>query len=187
MPIVQDIMTRSVVVIRSSATVEDAIWLMRAKRVRSLIVKKTYAGGPYGIVTEKDIVYGVTALGKDPVKVFVGSLMRRPCVQLPPYFTVQEAAQTLAQAGIYRAPVVKDNQLLGVISVTDILRKGSLPTPARDELSKSIQEALQKARIIDDEETRIQQECDLAWQIYEDIQDRYHQKTDAKAASVNAE
>ena len=167
---VRDIMTRSVVVIRSSATIENAIWLMRAKQVRSLIVEKSFYDGPYGILTEKDIVYGVTALGKDPSLVFVGSLMRRPCVQMPAYITIQEAAQRLSDAGIHRAPVVEAHELLGIASVTDILVKGTLATPPEDQLSLNIQAALLQARIIDNAEAQMQQECDLAWQVYEDIQ-----------------
>ena len=42
---VKDIMTKPVIVIRGSATVENAIWLMRTKRVRSLIVETAEAEG----------------------------------------------------------------------------------------------------------------------------------------------
>ncbi len=166
---VRDIMTRSVVVIRSSATIEDAIWLMRAKQVRSLVVDKNYKDSPYGIITEKDIVYGVTAAAKDPEMVFVGSLMRRPCIEMPGHISIQDAAQLLSDAGIHRAPVVENNELLGMLSVTDILIKGALETPAEDQLSINIKAALQQARIIDNEEAQIQQECDLAWQVYESM------------------
>lgn len=166
---VRDIMTRSVVVIRCSATIADAIWLMRAKQVRSLIVEKAYEEGPYGILTEKDIVYGVTALGKNPQHVFVGSLMRRPCIAIPSHICIEDAAKLLSEAGVHRAPVVEYNKLLGILSVTDILIKGSLNTPEEDQLSMNIKAALQQARIIDNEEAQIRQECDLAWQVYEEI------------------
>lgn len=170
MTTVRDIMTRSVVVINSSATIEDAIWLMRAKQVRSLIVEKQFEDAPYGIITEKDIVYGVTAKGKDPKEVFVGSLMQRPCIEIPSYLCVEEAAQALADVGIHRAPVVENNKLLGVLSVTDILIKGSIDTPEQDQLSVKIKAALQQARIIDDKEEQVRQECNLAWQVYEEMQ-----------------
>jgi len=104
---VRDIMTRSVVVVRRAATIEDAIWLMRAKQVRSLIVEKAFEDAPYGIITEKDIVYGVTALGKDPSMVFVGSLMRQPCIEIPSDISIEAAAQRLSEAGIHRAPVIE--------------------------------------------------------------------------------
>ncbi|MBE7380116.1 MAG: CBS domain-containing protein [Leptolyngbya sp. SIO1E4] len=169
MLIVKDIMTKPVVVIRNTATVENAILLLRAKRVRSLIVEKRHNDDTYGILTDKDIVYKVIAPGANPAFVQVDAIMRHPCIQVPASITVQEAAQIFADAGIHRAPVIEQNQLWGIVSVTDILTKGSLVDPPRDELSRRIQAALQHARIIDDEEAQMQQECDIAWQIFEDM------------------
>lgn len=166
---VRDIMTRPVVVIRATATVANAIWLMRAKRVRSLIVERMGDPLTYGMLTEKDIVYNVIARGDNPTYVRVGDIMCYPCVQLPADASVKEAAQMLAAAEVHRAPVIQNNELLGIVSVTDILDKGSLPAPPHDELSRRIQEALLHARIIDDEEAQIQQECDIAWQVLEDM------------------
>ena len=167
---VKDIMTQPVIVIRSAATVTSAIWLMRAKRVRSLLVEKLQPHPAYGIVTEKDIVYNVVAKGRDPDQIRVADVMRQPCISIPPEATIREAAGLLSEAGIHRAPVMRDDTLLGVISVTDILQKGSLPVPAYDELSLRIEKALQHARIIDDEDAKIQQECDIAWQVLEEIE-----------------
>ncbi|MDJ0708084.1 MAG: CBS domain-containing protein [Leptolyngbyaceae cyanobacterium MO_188.B28] len=162
-------MTKPVVVIRRSATVENAIWLMRAQRVRSLVVEESHEKGPHGILTEKDIVYEVIAQGDNPHFVRVGDIMRRRCVQVPVSATLQEAAQILADAGIHRAPVIERNELLGIVSVTDILIKGHPGVPPRDELSQRIQEALQHTHIIDDEEAQMEQECNIAWQVLEDM------------------
>lgn len=170
---VRDIMTQPVVVIRSAATVADAMWVMRARRVRSLIVEKLNPEISYGILTEKDIVYNIIAAGKDPGLTKVASIMRYPCIELTPDATVQEASQLLSDAGIHRAPVIQDRQLLGILSVTDIIEKGSLSAPSSDELSRRLQEALQHARIIDDREAHIQQECDIAWQVIEEMKQNY--------------
>ncbi|MGB7087436.1 MAG: CBS domain-containing protein [Phormidesmis sp.] len=162
-------MTQPVVVIRSRATIANAIWLMRVKRVRSLIVEKLSPEISYGILTEKDIVYNVIAPGSNPGFVRVGEIMRHPCIALPPGASVQQAAQMLSDAGVHRAPVIQQNQLLGMVSVTDILNKGCLPAPPHDELSKRIRDALQHARILDDEDAQIEQECDIAWQVLEEM------------------
>ncbi|MEL6135877.1 MAG: CBS domain-containing protein [Cyanobacteria bacterium J06628_6] len=166
---VRDIMTRPVIVIRSSATIENAIWLMRANRVRSLIVEEDYQRGPYGIITEKDIVYDVFAPGDNPRFVRVKDIMWQPCIVVLPDANLQEASQILADAGIHRAPVIENDQLLGIVSVTDILVKGHPGNQPRDELSERLQEALQHARILDDEEAQAKQECNIAWEILEDI------------------
>ena len=161
--------TRPVVVIRSSATVENAILLMRVEQVRSLIVEEEYNGVPYGIITEKDIVFNVVARGKNPDFVRVRDIMHQPCIQMPATATLQEAAQILADAGIHRAPVIEHSELLGIVSVTDILLKSYSSPPSRDELSRRIQEALQKSRILDDEDAQVEQECEIAWQVFEDM------------------
>lgn len=165
---VREIMTKAVVVIRSSATVQDASLLMRAKQLRSLIVEKTETI-PYGIVTEKDIVFKVIARRDNPDLVNVCDIMQQPCFSIAADATVPEAAQFLADKGIHRAPVIENDELLGIISVTDILRKGQPDVAPRDELAQRIQAALQQARIIDDEEAQMRQDCDLAWQIFEEM------------------
>ncbi len=167
---VRDIMTKPVVVVRSSATVENAIWLMRTKRVRSLIVEEAYEQGPYGIITERDIVYNVIAKGRSPHFVRIDQIMRRPCICMPIDVTLQEAAQIFSETGTHRAPVIEDDKLLGIVSLTDILMKGHPGALSRDELSQRVNAALQHARVIDDEEAQIQQECDIAWQILEEMQ-----------------
>ncbi len=166
---VKEIMTRPVVVIHSSATVEDAILLMRAKRVRSLIVADP-DDEMYGIVTEKDIVFNVIAWGDAPGNIRVETIMQKPCICVPVDATLQEAAQILAEADIHRAPVTQNGRLLGLVSVTDILVKGQSTSSHRDKLSQRIQKDIQHARIIDDEATAIRQECDIAWNVYESVQ-----------------
>ncbi len=170
MLLIKDIMTKPVVVIRSSATVENAIWLMRTQRVRSLIVEEEHGHGPYGIITERDIVYKVIALGHAPQFVRVGSIMRRPCIRVPMYATLQEAAEIFSATGLHRAPVIENGELLGIVSLTDILMKGHPGAISRDELSQKVQTALQHARVIDDEEAQVKQECDIAWQVFEEMQ-----------------
>lgn len=168
---VKDIMTKPVIVIRSSATVENAIWLIRTKRVRSLIVETVETAneqGPYGILTERDIVYKVIAKGRSPHFVRVGSIMRCPCIRMPMNASLQEAAQIFSATGVHRAPVIEDDRLVGIVSLTDLLMKGHPGASSRDELSQKVQTALQHARIIDDEDAQIQQECDIAWQALEE-------------------
>lgn len=167
---VKDIMTKPVIVIRSSATVENAIWLMRTKRVRSLIVEEFYEQGPYGILTERDIVYNVIAKGRSPHFIRVDQIMRRPCICMPMEATLQEAAKIFSETGVHRAPVIENGQLLGIVSMTDILMKGHPGAPSRDELSQRVNAALQHARIIDDGDAQIEQDCDIAWQMIEEMQ-----------------
>ena len=120
MTTVRDIMTRPMV-IHSSDTIENAIRLMQANQVRSLIVEKCHEDGCYGILVEQDIVHKVVAAGRDPRHIRVGSLMLQACAHISLGASLQEAAQVLRDAEIAHAPVVENHRLLGVVSVTDIL------------------------------------------------------------------
>jgi len=118
----QDIMTTNVVTIRGSATVAEAVEIMKTKKLRGLIVERRDENDPYGIISETDIVYKVAAYGHDPKKMRVYEIMTKPCITVNPELGVEYVARLFASTRIRRAPVIKGN-LLGIISVSDILRK----------------------------------------------------------------
>jgi CBS domain-containing protein len=118
----EEIMTKEVVTVSGSVTVADAVALMKAKGLRALIVEPRNESDPYGTVTETDIVYKVAAFGHDPKKMRVYEIMTKPCITVNPEMGVEYIARMFAQSHIRRAPVVK-GKLLGIISISDILRK----------------------------------------------------------------
>jgi CBS domain-containing protein len=118
----KDVMTTSVVTIPGSATVAEAVALMKEKNLRTLIVDRRGDDDAYGIVTESDIIYQVAAHGKNPAAVKVHEIMTKPCIVVNPELDVEYVARLFANTHIRKAPVIKD-RLLGIVSVTDILRK----------------------------------------------------------------
>lgn len=118
----KDIMTQDVITIRGSETVAEAVKLMKEESLRGLIVEPRHASDPYGMVTETDVIYKVAARGHDPKQMWVYEIMTKPCIVVNPELGVEYIARLFSQARIRRAPVVKDG-LLGVISVSDILKK----------------------------------------------------------------
>ena len=118
----QDIMTTDVVTIRGSATIAEAVKLMKEKGLRALIVEPRSDSDPYGIVSETDIIYKVAAFGHDPKEMKVYEIMTKPCVVVNPHLGVEYVARLFANTRIRRAPVV-GGKLLGIISVSDILYK----------------------------------------------------------------
>lgn len=68
---VVDVMTTTVQMINRDASVAMAIAQMQDYGVRSLIVERPSDQTPYGIITERDIVYRVFARGLDPQRVRV--------------------------------------------------------------------------------------------------------------------
>ncbi|MDJ0531540.1 MAG: CBS domain-containing protein [Xenococcaceae cyanobacterium MO_207.B15] len=118
----EDIMTKDVVAISGSATVAEAVKLMKDKGLRALIVEPRSDRDPYGMVTETDIVYKVAAYGDDPKTLRVFEIMTKPCITVTPDLGVEYVARLFANTRIRRAPVVQ-NGLKGVISISDIMHK----------------------------------------------------------------
>ncbi|KOR34997.1 MULTISPECIES: CP12 domain-containing protein [Planktothricoides] len=165
-----EIMTKDVVTIRGSATVADAVKLMKEKSLRALIVQRRHDQDSYGIVTETDIVYKVAAFGKDPKKLRVYEIMTKPCIVVNPELGVEYVARLFANTGIRRAPVIKGS-LLGIISVTDILTKSQfVEKPQETVMQTEIQKAIEEARAICAAKGASSKECAAAWDIVEELQ-----------------
>jgi signal-transduction protein with cAMP-binding, CBS, and nucleotidyltransferase domain len=157
--------------------VAEAVKLLKEKNLRALIVDLRHGEDAYGIVTETDIVYKVTAFGKDPKTVRVYEIMTKPCIVVNPDLSVEYVARLFANTGIRRAPVIKDS-LLGIISISDILRKSNfVEAPKSVILEQEIAKARDHARKICQEKGASSRECASAWDIVEELQaELAHQK-----------
>lgn len=177
-------MTKEVVTIKGSASVADAVQLMKSRGLRALIVEKRHEEDAYGIVTETDVVYKVTAFGTDPKTVRVYEIMTKPCIVVNPELSVEYVARLFAQTHIRRAPVIK-GELLGIISVSDILNKGDfVEKPKSLVLEERIQEALVSARTICAEKGSTSHECAAAWDVVEELQaEAAHQRNQKPAVN----
>lgn len=175
----KDIMTTDVVTIRGSATVAEAVKQMNDLCLRALIVQRRHEQDAYGIVTETDVIYKVTAYGKDPKKMRVYEIMTKPCISVNPDLGVEYVARLFAQTGIRRAPVIQE-ELLGIVSVTDILSKGDfVEKPKSIVLAERIEEAIKEARAICAEKGATSRECAAAWDIVEELQaEAAHQRAE---------
>lgn len=174
-----DIMTTDVATIRGSATVADAVKVMKEKGTRTLIVSRRHDQDAYGIVTETDVVYKVTAYGKDPKRVRVFEIMTKPCIVVNADLGVEYVARLFANTGIHQAPVIQ-GEVLGIVSITDILTKGDfVEQPKELVLEEKIQAAIERARAICAEKGATSRECAVAWDEVEELQaEASHQKAE---------
>ncbi|MDY7020773.1 MAG: CP12 domain-containing protein [Cyanobacteriota bacterium] len=175
----KDVMTTDVVTIRGSATVAEAVKKMNENNRRALIVERRHEQDAYGIITETDIIYKVTAFGKDPKRMRVYEIMTKPCIVVNPDLGVEYVARLFAQTRIHLAPVIKDT-LMGVISIRDILSKGDfVEKPKSILLEERIEEAIKEARATCSEKGPTSKECAAAWDIVEELQaEAAHQKAE---------
>jgi len=165
-----DVMTKDVAMIRSSATVKEAVDLMRIRDWRALIIDRRHEQDAYGIITESDIVYKVISYSKDPNKIRVYEIMTKPCIVVNPELGLEYVARLFANHYLRRAPVIS-GKLLGIISLTDILARSScLEQPRSLLLEQELQDEIKKARIVCVQKGINSTECAAAWDVVEEIQ-----------------
>lgn len=144
----KDIMSLNVETIHGSATVAEAVRLLRLTELRALVVEPSTPEDTYGILTQSDITIKVIALGKEPQNVCVSEIMSKPCVVIDPELSIENVARLFAQTDIWRAPVIQDD-LVGIISVTDIINRGDFVAKQKLIFLKSeLQKAISNARSI---------------------------------------
>ena len=102
------------------ATVCEAAQQMRAAKVGALLVRK---GTHYlGIVSEADLVRKVLAEAAQPGHVSVQSVMSAPLITIDASASAHDASDLMAQAGIRHLAVVDGGEVVGILSVRDLLR-----------------------------------------------------------------
>ena len=114
------VMSRSLHLIAAGASVQEASRKMQQNNVHSLIVDRQDGVDAYGIITDTDIVRKVLALDKNPAAICVREVMSKPIITVPPACTLFEMAQLMAQHHINHLPVFDGEQLVGMVSSTDI-------------------------------------------------------------------
>jgi CBS domain-containing protein len=117
----EEIMQVEVATILNDATIAEAASQMRLEGVRSLIVKPRDEGESFGIVAYTDIVDKVLAEGQDPEQVRVYEIMTKPALTVAPDTPVQDIARLFRAQRFGHAPVVDGDELLGVVSKTDLV------------------------------------------------------------------
>ncbi|MGC9502941.1 CP12 domain-containing protein [Baaleninema sp.] len=174
-----EIAQTNIVTVRGSATVAEAVQLMKDKQVRALVVERRSDDDAYGIVTETDVAYKVIAFGKDPKSMRVYEIMSKPCIVVNPDLCVEYVARLFANTGIHLAPVIKD-KLLGTISISDILEKSNfIEAPRSVLLQDRIQKAIEEARAVCADKGPRSKECAAAWDVVEELQaEAAHQKAE---------
>jgi isocitrate dehydrogenase len=120
--IVEEIMTSPVVTVPASMPVEEALHLMREKKIHSIVVESDQPGGPYGIMTQRDVLKKIVAADRPLFHVTVGDLMSSPLITVSPDTTIKQCSIIMLDANIRRAVVMKGGRLDGIVSDTDIFQ-----------------------------------------------------------------
>jgi CBS domain-containing protein len=105
--------------IDADASVLDAALLMNQFRIGCLVVTKGKA--VIGIFTERDILCRIVANETSPRDTRIGEVMTAPVAVCTPETPLAECRAVMREKRIRHLPVVKDEQLIGMLSIGDIL------------------------------------------------------------------
>ena len=119
----KDVMRPNVATIDGMATVREAIAKMRSENVTSLIVNKRDARDAWAIVTITDLVREIIAPGRSPDDANVYEIMTKPVCTVPPDMDIRYVARFLYRVGVRRVPVEAQGELLGMLSLSDLVLK----------------------------------------------------------------
>ncbi|MCL4519693.1 MAG: CBS domain-containing protein, partial [Thaumarchaeota archaeon] len=147
LPIVADIMSRNPVTLSSDATVEKAIELMVEKGIGSVYIVDS-SNTPLGVVTERDLVQDLImskGLRKD---IELSEIMSQKFTPVSSETSIQEAAKIMI-ASKGRLVVTKDNNIIGVVTASDLVRAFSTG-PENRSLSGAV---TQKVKTLDAKNT----------------------------------
>jgi CBS domain-containing protein len=118
MPSLDEVMTRDVYTTTSETTVSDVADAMVRGRFGSALVLES--GWLAGIFTERDALRAV-ASGEDLASSPVSRWMTRDPRTVTADMEVADAAQLMAENGFRHLPVVDGKELLGIVSLRDVL------------------------------------------------------------------
>lgn len=119
-------------VVEKGLNVFYAANVMRERARGSLVVVDD--GKPVGIVTERDIVRRVVAEGRSPSATKVGDIMSTPLISVGPEATVAAAVRIMYENGIRRLPVVENDRIVVMLTVTDLARAMYREREKKDEI-----------------------------------------------------
>lgn len=114
-----EVMTRDLVTVPPTASLEEAARLMRDNDIGDVLVVDDN-GSLFGIVTDRDIVVEAVAEGTHPSSTSVDQVCTHDPVSLGPDDAVAEAAKLMSDHAIRRLPVVDNGSLVGIVSLGDL-------------------------------------------------------------------
>jgi len=121
---VEEAMVKNVISLQRDVSAYDAVKLMNENRIGCLVVVNS--DGVVGILTERDLLERVLEKCKNPKETKVSEIMTRQVIVGKPDMQLSEATELMFEKKVKKLPIVEGNQLVGLVTLTDIARVAHL-------------------------------------------------------------
>lgn len=116
---IREAMSTELVTITLEENLQAAVTRMLDNRAGSVVVVS--GGEPVGIVTETDVLAVGTTFEGGFEEIPVSRAMSDNLVTTEPDASLEEAVETMHEYGIKKLPVVGDGDLVGIVTMTDLV------------------------------------------------------------------
>jgi CBS domain-containing protein len=134
---VRDIMTKGVVSVDASVTVNDAAKMMEDTKVGAVIVMENNT--PIGILTDRDFAVKIAAHAY-PIHTPVKKVMSSPLIGVNPDESVLMVADLMYTRGVRKIPVIEEDKVIGMVTATDLVNQFAVST--EDDIRKMYYESI---------------------------------------------
>ena len=116
----RDIMSKKLITLDSNVSAAEVAKIMDKNNVSCVVLTKN--DKLQGIVTERDLLSKVSAPNKKSSELAANQIMTSPVIMVSSRASVDEIAQQMLDKKIRRMVVADNQQLLGIITVTDFVK-----------------------------------------------------------------
>jgi CBS domain-containing protein len=119
--LVKDLMKTEVVTVSPLATLREAMAIMSANKVKSLVVERRDENDAYGLISYTAILRTIVAEEGDIDLINVFDVCSKPVISVPPSMDVKYVARLMAKHRLGRLVVLDGDALAGIITMNDIV------------------------------------------------------------------
>lgn len=127
---------REIISIKADSSLSDAARILDEKRIGA-VVALGEDGEIVGVLSERDIVRNVARNGEAALKIQVGDAMTRDVITIESATKVDDAMQLMTDRRVRHLPVLRQDRLIGVVSIGDLVKWKIAETEAEAEAMKS--------------------------------------------------
>lgn len=156
--LVSDIMTRGPLSVKPDTDLSECAKIMVKKKTGSLLIVENKK--LVGIITVNDILWALVKKSKEDLsKIKAIDISPKKTTTIKPFATINEALEKMKKTGFERLPVIQKKELVGLITIKDILNFHPEIYPELDEFAQ-IKEETEKLKRIKSKDDRVEGICE---------------------------